>query len=215
MNLLVPLSHRLDLQGFNDEATQLLARQVPPERVEWQVQVGMGEMEVPGAQRIVRTRAARAVVPQSFVRTSELVVLHRDPARFDLLYRALWRLVNEVGLKDNPSDPELVRLRQMAHAVRRDMQKMKARLVFRSLVVRGEPLAFAWHEPTHFICEVVGGWLARRKPDGRWLILTPHRCVRLSQGRLFSAPPLAPQQTPVPSAPDSVWARVLQEQPWV
>jgi DNA polymerase len=51
----------------------------------------------------IRNRAARAIIPQSFIRMSELVVLHRDADRFDLLYRSLWRLVYEPGAASTTS----------------------------------------------------------------------------------------------------------------
>jgi hypothetical protein len=61
------------------------------------------------ANASIRNRAARAIIPQSFVRMSELVVLHRDPLRFDLLYRSLWRLVYEPELKHDFADADLAR----------------------------------------------------------------------------------------------------------
>ncbi len=43
---------------------------------------------------------------------------HRDQDRFALLYRLLWRLVHEPGLRHDPADPDMVRAHHMAHAVR-------------------------------------------------------------------------------------------------
>jgi len=91
----VPLSHQTDIAGFHGEATRLLAQQVPPETVQWSAaeQPDVTEEKVDSERASIRSRAARAIIPQSFVRMSELVVLHRDPLRFDLLYRSLWRRV--------------------------------------------------------------------------------------------------------------------------
>src|SRR5690349_20228932 len=131
----VPLADPVDVSGFHSEATRLLAQQVPPETVQWSAAPAhtVEEQALDVGHAAIRNRAARAIIPQSFIRMSELVVLHHDPQRFDLLYRALWRLVYEPDLKNDLADADLARLRQMAQAVRRDIQKMKARVEFRPL----------------------------------------------------------------------------------
>lgn len=211
----VPLSHQVDIQGFHSEATRLLARQVPPDAVQWSAAPAQSVDDEPldAARAAIRNRAARAIIPQSFVRMSELVVMHRDPQRFDLLYRALWRLVYEPELRRDFGDFDLARLRQMAQSVRRDIQKMKSRLVFRPLRLREHLVPVAWYEPAHFICECVGTWLASREPAGRWILLTPDRSLRWEGGRLRSAPALAPAQQPG-ARTDQDWLRILEAMPW-
>ncbi len=190
----VPLSHPADVTGFHSEATRLLTGQVAPETVEWSAApaVSVDEQSLDPARAAIRNRAARAIIPQSFIRMSELVVLHRDPQRFDLLYRVLWRLVHEPDLKQDAGDADVLRLRQMAQAVRRDIQKMKTRLQFRPLQVKGETVPVAWYEPAHFVCELVGTWLAQREPAGRWIVLTPDRSLYWDGQRLLSGPAVAP-----------------------
>jgi probable DNA metabolism protein len=211
----VPLSHQVDIAGFHSEATRLLARQVPPQEVEWSAAPAqsVGPEPLDTSRAAIRNRAARAIIPQSFIRMSELVVLHRDPDRFDLLYRSLWRLVYEPDLKHDFGDADLARLRQMAQAVRRDVQKMKGRLAFRSLVLKGEPMPVAWYEPAHFICETVGAWLANQEPGTRWILLTPDRSMRWDRGCLLSAPAVAPMQDQL-AVTDEDLARVLEALPW-
>lgn len=213
----VPLSHPVDVVGFHSEATRLLARQVPPETVEWSAAPAqtVGEEALDAARASIQNRAARAIIPQSFIRMSELVVLHRDPDRFDLLYRSLWRLIYEPELKHDFGDDDLARLRQMAQAVRRDIQKMKVKLAFRPLVIKGETIPVAWYEPTHYVCETVGTWLAKRQPASRWILLTPDRSLRWDGERLLSAPAVAPMQPPLAATSDDDWERVLEALPWV
>jgi DNA polymerase len=192
----VSLSHQVDVSGFHTEATRLLAQQVPPDTVQWcpAPEHAVEEEALDAERAAIRSRAARAIIPQSFIRMSELVVLHRDPQRFDLLYRSLWRLVYEPDLKNDFADADLARLRQMAQAVRRDIQKMKARVAFRPLVVRGETVPVAWYEPAHYVAETVGAWLARRETDTRWILLTPDRSLRWDGTRLLSGPAVGPQE---------------------
>lgn len=212
----VPLSHQVDVAGFHSEATRLLAQQIPPHKVEWTAAPAQSVDEEPleAGRAAIRNRAARAIIPQSFIRMSELVVLHRDPDRFDLLYRSLWRLVYEPELKHDFGDYDLAKLRQMAQAVRRDIQKMKTKLSFRPLRLKGHPVAVAWYEPAHYVCEIVGGWLASRDPSSRWILLTPDRSLRWDGERLLSAPAVAPMQPPMAETSDEDWARVLEALPW-
>lgn len=212
----VPLSHQVDVSGFHHEATRLLAQQVPPDTVEWCAAPAQDveEENLDAGRAAIRNRAARAIIPQSFIRMSELVVLHRDALRFDLLYRSLWRLVYEPDLKNDFGDVDLARLRQMAQAVRRDIQKMKTRLEFRPLELRGESVPVAWYEPAHFVGETVGAWLARSDPDSRWILLTPDRSMRWDGHKLLSAPAVAPRQDGQPMS-DTDWAHALEALPWL
>lgn len=213
----VPLSHQVDIAGFHSEATRLLAQQVPPHNVEWSAAPAqsVGEEPLDAVRAAIHNRAARAIIPQSFIRMSELVVLHRASERFDLLYRSLWRLVYEPHLKNDFGDEDLAKLRQMAQSVRRDIQKMKAKLRFRVLLVKGETIRVAWYEPTHYVSEIVAAGLARREPGSRWILLTPDRSMRWDGQRLLSAPGVAPLQQPAEAANDAAWARVLEALPWV
>jgi DNA polymerase len=211
------LSHQVDIAGFHHEATRLLAQQVPPHKVEWTAAPAQSVDEEPldAGHVAIHNRAARAIIPQSFIRMSELVVLHRDPERFDLLYRSLWRLVYEPELKNDHTDGDLARLRQMAQSVRRDIHRMKDKLSFRPLVVKGERIEVAWYEPVHYVCETVAAELAKREPAGRWILLTPDRCLRWDGKRLLSAPAVAPLQQPAEADDDAALSRVLEALPWV
>ena len=128
----VKLAGQTDLAGFRSEARQLLAHQVPPEDVEWQFDLPADPFMDPQSPQASRprnvARAATAIVPASFTRLCEFVVLHRDPERFSLLYRLLWRLVHEPNLRNDPVDADMLQAQHMAHAVRRDIHKMKANL---------------------------------------------------------------------------------------
>ncbi|MEJ8839698.1 DUF4130 domain-containing protein [Ramlibacter sp. AN1133] len=212
----VQLSHQVDVSSFHSEATRLLAQQVPPETVQWcpAPAHAVEEEDLAVGRAAIRNRAARAIIPQSFIRLSELVVLHRDPGRFDLLYRALWRLVYEPDLKNDFADADLSRLRQMAQAVRRDIQKMKARIAFRPLMVRGEPVQVAWYEPTHYVCETVGAWLARAEPDSHWVLLTPDRSLHWDGTHLLSAPAVAGVEDGQ-AMTDDERAQALEGLPWL
>lgn len=206
------LAGPVDLAGFRGEAVQLLAHQVRPEDVTWSAPpVPDDQYAAPIAASASRprnvARAAAAIVPSSFLRLSEFVVLHRDPERFALLYRLLWRLVHEPGLRSDPVDADMLHAQHMAHAVRRELQKMKANLRFLALAPDGDGLSLqvAWYEPGHHVVEAVAPWFAKRSPAAHWAILTPERCVRCDGGHLRYGPGLPSERAPHEVAPDGAW----------
>ena len=156
-------------------------------------------------------------VPRSFIALARRVVLHSAPGRFDALYALLWRLVHEPGLRHDPLDADLLRLRQMARAVQRDAYKMRAFVRFRPVQDHGatdvtEPaqdvtLHVAWFEPKHDVLEAVAPWFARRFAGMRWAILTPRRSVRWSPGhqRLHFGHGAERAQAPAADAGEALW----------
>ncbi len=211
------MSNPVDVAGFHNEATRLLATQVSPEAVRWSAAPAqsVGQEALHEQRAAIHNRAARAIIPQSFIRISELVVLHRDPQRFSLLYRALWRLVYEPELRHDLRDHDLARLRQMAQAVRRDIQKMKSRLEFRPLPLRSGTAPVAWYEPAHHVSETVAAWLANRDAATRWVLLTPDRSLRWDGDRLLSAPALAPHRQPGAIRTQAEWVSAVEALRWV
>ena len=206
------LASEIDLAGFRDEARALLAHQVPPESVHWETAQAQNSDQFtdPAAAADNRGRgipkAASAIVPASFLRLCEVVVLHHDPGRFDLLYRLLWRLVHEPGLRNDPIDPDMLHAHQMGQAVRRDLHKMKAFLRFRPVHDGGtEPIQIAWFEPAHHIVEAVAPWFAKRSPMMRWAILSPDRSVECDGRQLHFAPGLPRAEAPAPDAGEETW----------
>ena len=206
------LASETDLAGFREEARMLLGQQVPPEAVHWRtVQAQNSDMfadpALPGEGRPRDVpKAASAIVPASFLRLCEVVVLHHNPERFALLYRLLWRLVHEPGLRSDPVDPDMLHAHQMAQAVRRDMHKMKAFVRFRPVDDGREPtLQLAWFEPAHHIVEAVAPWFVKRLPDARWAILTPDRSVECDGRQVHFGPGLPRSRAPASDAGDGVW----------
>ncbi|HUD32496.1 MAG TPA: UdgX family uracil-DNA binding protein [Variovorax sp.] len=235
----ITLDGDTDWPGFRREARGLLARQVPPDDVVWHTRdsaeldlfASLSDESVPpaslevdaedAAASVATVRAsstphlgsASAVVPPAFVRLCETVVLHEDPARFGLLYRLLWRLVHEPGLRDDPIDADRVRAQHMAQAVRRDMHKMKAFVRFRTIEQAdgGATLHVAWFEPFHHIVEAVAPFFVRRFTQMRWAILTPERSLRWEpaaagrEGTLTFGPGARREDAPPADAGEALW----------
>ena len=208
--MLVRLTHDTDLAGFRREARALLARRVPPEQVtwsagEWQDDLFAAGDAAPPAEPPPETGIT---VPPAFLELCHNVVLHREPQRFALLYRLLWRLAHEPALRHDPLDADMLEARRMAHAVQRDIHKMHAFVRFRQ-VRDGEdaddPLHVAWYEPEHRIVEANAPWFRRRFASMRWAILTPERCVEWDRQRLQFRGGAQRDEAPPPDAGEALW----------
>ena len=205
------LSSETDLAGFREEARALLAHQVPPDDVQWQPSNAQNaEFFADAGSPLDRGRgapkAASAIVPASFLRLCEVVVLHHDPDRFALLYRLLWRLVHEPALRNDPIDADMLHAHQMGQAVRRDIHKMKTFAKFREVGADGSgTIHMTFYLPAHHILECVAPWFARRMPGQRWVIFTPHGCVESDGEQLHFASGLPRAGAPGEEAPPQAW----------
>ena len=152
--------------GFADwkrAAREALARGVPPDRARWldgsiaQTELAFSLDEPgPAPKQSVSDNRLQIRVPREFATLAAEVALHRDPARWPLLYRLLWRLVREEPhLLEIASDPDVHALRAMAKAVHRDIHKMRAFVRFREVATASGPWFVAWFEPAHLIVEAL------------------------------------------------------------
>ena len=192
----VDLASPIDVGDFRAQANALLAHQVPPADIDWHTAVqescrwkfqGSGSAVAPPS-------ALHSIVPRSFVRLTELVVMHRDPSRFELMYRLLWRLVHEPELAGARADSDMALAQSMAQAVRRDVLKVRKGLRLQALAPQGGvPLARGWCEPQHRVTEVVAEWLVRHQPTPPWLLASPDRSVLWTGRHLLCGPGLAPK----------------------
>jgi DNA polymerase len=190
----IALASPVDVLGFRSESNALLAHQVPPSSVDWQA-AAEGGVRAPvrglASRPPAATTALNSIIPRSFLRLTELVVLHRSEDRFDLMYRLLWRLVHEPHLV-GATDPDIALAQRMGQAVRREVFRMKGALKLRPVgELDGVPLRFAWFEPRHHVTEEVAGAEARSQPGGAWLMATPDRCVLCDDGQLLCGPGVA------------------------
>ncbi len=178
-----PMEHLLFAPGFagwQQAARAALSRELIPEEVAWQElgadqpDLALFETEVVAAAPA--TTAFR--VPRRFVELARLVALHREEARWGLLYRLLWRITHgEPRLLDIFVDPDVSRASALQKAVRHDIHKMRAFVRFREVKMADGPWFVAWFEPEHHIVEHNAQFFVDRFASMRWSILTPERCA--------------------------------------
>jgi probable DNA metabolism protein len=203
------LDSETDFAGFRAQARALLARQVPPDEVSWSS--GAGNDDLFGADAPASALAGPSPalkVPAEFLQLCETVALHREPQRFALMYRLLWRMAREPALRHDPLDADVLLVRQMAHAVRRDIHKMRAFLRFREVPDADAPGGVrhvAWFEPEHYILEANAPWFMRRFTQMHWAILTPERCVAWDGVALQFRAGVGREEAPPADAGEHLW----------
>ena len=194
----ITLKPGADLAGFRQAVRGLVAAGFRPEEVDWSTE-GM-----PTLFPAVRCDEAPAVpLPRAAPDLIRLVVCHRDPERYALLYTLVWRILHgERALLEIASDPLVHRLDRMAKSVRRDLHKMHAFVRFRRVEAEagaGERFV-AWFEPDHFILEATAGFFVERFRSLEWTILTPIGSLRWDRNQVSFGPPArrcdAPESDP-------------------
>jgi probable DNA metabolism protein len=200
-----------DVAGFKAGVRRLVAQQVPPGHERWQVASDAeadlfadpdDDREAPAA----KTAPALRLPPQA-VQWIEHAALHSEPGRFALLYRLVWRLLEEPGLRDDPLDPDMLHAERLSRTVRRDMHKMTAFVRFRPLAAPddGPVQHVAWFEPDHHIVRATAPFFARRFAQMHWAILTPERSVRWDGQTLEFGPGARREDAPAADAGEGLW----------
>ncbi|TLD72259.1 DNA metabolism protein [Phragmitibacter flavus] len=145
-------------------------------------------------------------VPRDFLPLAKRVSCHRDPKRWTLLYRLLWRHTHgESHLMQISVDDDMHTLIQMDKAVRRDSHKMRAFVRFRAVQTEQGQWYVAWFEPEHLIVELNAPFFRDRFASMRWSILTPDRCVHWDGTELQFTPPATKAQAPDADAVEDLW----------
>ena len=146
-------------------------------------------------------------VPREFVDVAGRVACHRDPQRWALLYRILFRLTHGEGhLLKVAVDPDVHLFTAMDKAVRRDVHKMRAFVRFRIVTAEdAETWYVAWFEPEHHIVELNATFFRDRFASMRWSILTPDRCVHWDGSTLHFTPGLTRDMAPSEDAIEPLW----------
>lgn len=210
----VTLAHATDWAGFRQAARTLVQAGVLPQEVEWFTPQGAGQdlfaAPAPSGLSLVPplqpAKGPAPRVPEDFLRLCERLVLHRNPARFALMYRLLWRMAHERALRHDPLDADRMQAHHMVRAVARDMHKMHAFVRFRPVTDgAGQTVQVAWFEPDHFITEANAGFFVRRFTQMHWAILTPDASVRWDGTHLHTGPGGQRSDAPPPDAGEALW----------
>lgn len=199
----VALAPGADVAGFRHAARALVAEGVAPQAVA--IEAGEG-----GAPGLFEAPPLPDAPPLSLPRTvADLVAsvgMHRDPARWDLLYALVFRVASgERLLVQNAADPLVHRLQLMRKNVGRDIHKMHAFVRFRQAHDEAGERFLAWFEPEHFILEAVGPFFRDRFGAMRFSIRTPIGSIDWDRARLTYGPPGRRENVPAQDAFEDGW----------
>jgi uracil-DNA glycosylase family protein len=121
---LVRLADGHDFDEWRAAARALLLSATRPEEVRWEEGrddlFGASEPMVEGV-----TGRAVGVVPERFVDLAKVALFHKDPARFALLYRLLFRLQKDHALLAARSDPDVSRLYKLCGNLRDEARRRR------------------------------------------------------------------------------------------
>jgi DNA polymerase len=202
----VILDHHADFQGWRTEARRFCAAGVPPSDVRFippdrdENLLDFGAASLPDAQRTV-------VASQAFMERAERVVCHSDPARYDHLYRLLWRLQGQSNLMRNQVDDDVQWIHEATKAINRDRHKMRAFVRFRKVgeTDTGREQFMAWFEPSHYVVDLATPFFTRRFPNMDWAILTPYRRAIWNGERLEFGPGGTKNDVPAVDVVEDQW----------
>lgn len=146
-------------------------------------------------------------VPKAFLERAQLASYHREPTRWNLLYRLLWRLQSNRDLMRIEVDHDVSALLRLVQQVKRDEHKMYAFVRFRRMEDDSGEQFIAWYEPAHRILPLAAPFFAERFAVMRWSILTPDGSVYWEPaiGKLQYGPALDRSHAPSEDELEQLW----------
>jgi DNA polymerase len=204
----ITLDSETDFEGWRKAARALALNGVKPSDVTWTIRGN--EPELFGLSSPAPAPEAphgTFNVSAKFVELAQSAILHRDPERFAILYRLLWRLRSNHDLLAVATDPDVSQLTAMAKAVHRDQHKMKAFVRFREIGRDPKSRFVAWFEPEHHIVETTAPFFASRFADMAWSILTPDVCAHWDGHAVSITQGVAKADAPTEDRLEETWRR--------
>jgi DNA polymerase len=193
---IVALSGGTDWSGWRGAARALVLGGLAPDAVRWQVG-GRGDALPPAAGGFG--------LPRALVELAALAIQARDPDRFALLYRLVWRAHQGERVLELAADPDAAAARALAHAVRAEAHRMRTHLRFLPIPEAAGTRHLGWYAPAHHVLEANAQLLAQRFPALRWSILTPALAAHWDGAALTFGAGIAPP--PDDAALAALWQR--------
>ena len=205
------LDRETDFDGWRKAARTLVLDGVEPSDVTWTVRGNEPKSIEPAADQPLQPPPGSFQgsfnVSAKFVELAQSTILHRDPERFGILYRLVWRLRSHHDLLNAVTDPDVAQVVAMAKAVHRDQHRMQALVRFREIGREQNSHYLAWFEPEHHIVEMTAPFFASRFADMPWSILTPDVCAHWDGHAVSLTSGIAKTEAPTEDRLEEVWRR--------
>ncbi len=194
-----------DFAEWRVRVRTLLAAHVAPEAIDL-TDAACGQPNLLPEAPIPEPGGRAITAPREFLAMAETCAQYRDPQRWNLLYRVLYRLTHgEPHLLRVDVDDDIRRLRLMEKAIHRDIHKMHAFVRFREINTDRGTEYIAWHRPDHLIVEAATPFFARRFGAMRWAILTPDRSAYWDLESLRFGPGMPRIAAPAADDLEALW----------
>ncbi len=170
----IVLESETDWQGWRGATRAMVLAGVPPEDVQWSVgaQGDAGDALPEGSGSFS--------VSRNLVTLAGQAIQARDPERFGLLYRLVWR----ANAGERVLDADLRAAQRLALAVRAEAHRMRTHLRFLPIEEDDRPRYLGWYEPAHYVLEANAQLIARRFPDLAFSIITPDGAAHWDRAEL-------------------------------
>ncbi|MEC8180180.1 MAG: UdgX family uracil-DNA binding protein [Pseudomonadota bacterium] len=203
----VQLPRSDDFAFWRERALALIQCDIPPDKIAWVEPGGTDDLFSSGGMRLPEPPADAPPVRASkrYLSLASNAALHRDPARFALLYRLLWRLQRNPRIMEDKADPDVGRVEELDKNVRRDSHKMHAFVRFRQVEAEDGEHYVAWFEPEHHILRANAGFFRRRFASMRWSILTPQGTLHWDGETMREGPPAQKTDAPHGDPVEDLW----------
>ncbi len=204
----VQLPRSDDFAFWRERARALIQCDIPPDKVAWVEPGGTDDLFASDALRLPESPVDAPAVRASkrYLSLAANAALHRDPQRFALLYRLLWRLQRNPRIMEDKADPDVRRVEELDKNVRRDSHKMHAFVRFRRVEEEGGTEHYvAWFEPEHHILRANAGFFLRRFASMRWSILTPQGTLHWDGETMREGPPAQKSDAPHGDPVEDLW----------
>ena len=143
----VALANETDWDGWRKASRSLVLGGIPPQEVRWAVRSHDEDGGDP-----LREEQGSFGVSKALVSLASLAIQAREPSRFELLYRLVWRANANERVLEMDADEDIRRAKDLAFAVRAEAHRMRTQV--RYLSIEGpHPRFLGWYEPAHFVLE--------------------------------------------------------------
>ena len=193
----IELEEHANFEDWQPVARHLLNHDVAPDSVHWNdsaVRDLFSADDVLNSNNLAKpSNPSDSIrVPRDFFNLARFAACHRNPQRFDVLYRLLWRLSHgEKRLLQDAADPLVITANRLAKEVGRDRHKMQAFVRFRALDLKDigsdsvATVYTAWFEPDHYILQLNAEFFCRRFHNMDWTIASPYQSLHWIGRELF------------------------------
>jgi probable DNA metabolism protein len=170
-----------DFETWKRKTKQMLNQNVHPREILWQNANDEKTQKLLESSNEIQDESSYKVykVSRSLIQLAEIVSLHKDSQKWELLYSVLWRTLHgEPFLLDGETDFEVRWLLLMRKQVRREIRKIKTFVRFKKAsTAKGEHL-IAWYECEHNVLRHAVPFYKRRFNSIPWTLFTPYGSAR-------------------------------------